>query len=154
MTKVKEIHSIWSYFPSDVRTKAYICLEYKHSYKITIDETILKNHFRDKHPNIWKQIRKYTRGRKTKTKQITYIQEEVLTPIESNYESIVHFENQTNQDEENQILIHENTNIHSLNVFNIIDSIKSIDVIDDNKCEMEFEYNKIKITGKCKIEFK
>ncbi|CAG8755315.1 3824_t:CDS:1 [Cetraspora pellucida] len=154
MTKNKEIHPIWSYFPSDINTKAYICLEYKHAYKKTTDETVLKNHFRYKHLNIWKQIKKHKRGRKKINKQISYIQEEVLTPIETNYESIIHFENQTNQDEENQILIHENMSIHSSNVFNIFNNIKCIDVADDKKCEMEFEYNKIKITGKCKIEFK
>ena len=156
MTKNKEIHPIWSYFPSDINTKAYVCLECKHPYKKTTDETVLKNHFRYKHLNIWKQIKKRKRGCKKTNKQISYIQEEVLTPIETNYESIIHFGNQTNQNNngENQILIHENMSIHSSNVFNIFNNIKCIDIADDKKCEMEFEYNKIKITGKCKIEFK
>ncbi|CAG8527004.1 9424_t:CDS:2 [Cetraspora pellucida] len=141
MTKIKKQHPVWTFFPSDDRTNSFICLKCNHSYPLTVNETVLKNHFMKKHEEIWKQIRYSTKIRrqkeKNKQKNIYYDEtEEISTPstinIESNNETLEHlqFEEQfQNNDEENQILNQENTiDIYSTNDSNIIRNIKSIEL--------------------------
>ncbi|CAG8767247.1 4804_t:CDS:2, partial [Cetraspora pellucida] len=139
-------HPIWTYFASNDLTKTYICLQYKndYSYPKSTNESKLKNYFMIKYSEIWNFIKKNKRGCKKKTKQLTFHQE-VSSPIEATYESVVQFQDQITND--NQISIHENTNsIQSVNTFNIINNIKSIEVNNSKKIEIEFEYNKILVT--------
>ncbi|CAG8719624.1 16774_t:CDS:1, partial [Cetraspora pellucida] len=78
--------------------------------------------------------------------------------IESNNETLEHlqFEEQfQNNDEENQISSQENIiDVYSTNDSNIIRNIKSIELDYGKKSVIEISSDKIKISGKCKIEFK
>ncbi|CAG8463665.1 789_t:CDS:2 [Cetraspora pellucida] len=79
--------------------------------------------------------------------------------IESNNETLEHlqFEEQfqNNNNEETQISAQENViDIYSTNDSNVIRSIKSIELDHGKKSVIEISSDKIKISGKCKIEFK
>ncbi|CAG8710659.1 2279_t:CDS:2 [Cetraspora pellucida] len=139
-------HPIWTQFASNDINNFLHCLNCSHVFKSIPKTTSLKNHYINK---------------------IIPIQEEEtftssIIDNESNYEieEIVQSNNQISQNnieelEENQFHIQENNinNINSINKFDIIKNIKSIDVYND-AFKMKIDYNKIKINRKCKIEFK
>ncbi|CAG8463546.1 783_t:CDS:1, partial [Cetraspora pellucida] len=161
MIKIKKQHPIWTYFPSSDITNSHICLKCNHSYPLTVNETVLKNHFMNKHEETWKQIRYSTKigGRKGKNKQkiVPYNEtEEISTPstinIESNNETLEHlqFEEQFQENyEENQISTRENIiDIYSTNDSNVIRNIKSIELDYGRNSSIEISSDKIKISGK------
>ncbi|CAG8828333.1 10141_t:CDS:1, partial [Cetraspora pellucida] len=127
-----------------------------HSYPNTTVETVLKNHFMNKHKDLWINIRRNTKmggKEKRKQKEVYRYEEEIFTPSifdnESNYENeVTQSDNQINQD----IEIEENNT--SIEEFSIVKNIKSIEVYDDKTFKMKVDHNKIEINGRCKIEFK
>ncbi|CAG8836650.1 969_t:CDS:1, partial [Cetraspora pellucida] len=128
-------------------------------------ETVLKNHFMNKHQEIWKEIRYSTKigsGKgKTRQKIVPYNEtEETSTPsttvIESNDETLEHLQLEEFQDnnEENQISTQENTiGIYSTDNSNMISNIKSIELDYGRNSGIEISSDRIKINGKCKIVF-
>ncbi|CAG8564672.1 13559_t:CDS:1 [Cetraspora pellucida] len=161
-------HPIWTQFASNDANNSIICLECSHYYSSTPRVTTLKNHFIVKHPEIWERIRKNKKngGYKGKNKQ-KYIQEQQeeasnssSVNVESNHENEENFQIENNdinisesiENIEGQIIRKDNSNLN--NGFSIVKNIKSIEVVNNKNFEIEIKDNKIKINGKCKIEFK